>query len=380
MRLTLSLCFLGALIGLSGCVTAPVSPAPKRADVLSVMERVADWQLAHPPKPRGEDTENPPRSAEYSPRGWVMGAADAGIMALGEISPSSRFVDAMRAMGEKNGWKPGVRVYHADDHCVIQTYAELYLRDHRPEQIAPSVQRFDSILAHPAPGGLEFVGENRNTQWSWCDALFMAPPAWVRLWKATGNAAYLDFAVTHWWKTSDYLYDQDEHLYFRDSTYFKRRESNGKKIFWSRGNGWVIGGLVRVLQWLPNDHPARARFERQFKEMAAKLITLQQPDGFWHSSLLDPEEYTSQEESGTGFYCYGLAWGVNHGLLDRATYLPAVLRAWSALNSCVQPDGRLTHVQPIGADPRKFSPDSTEPFGVGCFLLAGSEVYRLADR
>jgi rhamnogalacturonyl hydrolase YesR len=206
----------------------------------------------------------------------------------------------------------------------------------------------------------------------------MAPPAWVRLWVATGNRAYLDFAVTHWWQTSDYLYDPAEHLYFRDSTYFKRREANGKKVFWSRGNGWVLGGLVRVLQFLPPDHPARPRFERQFEEMAARLVGLQQPDGFWHSSLLDPEHYPEPEESGSGFYCYGLAWGINHGLLERTRDLPTVLRAWAALESCVRPDGKLVHVQPIGADPKKFDPDATESYGVGSFLLAGSEVYRLS--
>jgi unsaturated rhamnogalacturonyl hydrolase len=370
---------LTALVGLPlirGAESTPALPDPK--EVLSLMERVADWQIANPKLPAAEDTENPPRSVEYSPRGWVMGAADTGIMALAGISESPRFVDAMRKTGEKNAWKPGVRIYHADDHCIIQTYAELYFRNPDATTIAPSVARFDYILEHPAPADLEFIGENRNTQWSWCDSLFMAPPAWIRLWKATGKAAYLKFAVTNWWKTSDYLYDKTEHLYFRDSTYFQRREANGAKIFWSRGNGWVVGGLVRVLQYLPADHPARPRFEQQFREMAAKLISIQQPDGFWRSSLLDPEHYPAQEESGTGFYCYGLAWGVNHGLLDRKTYWPAVLKAWDALTSCVQPDGKLIHVQPIGADPKKFDPNMTEPFGVGCFLLAGSEVYYAA--
>ncbi len=370
---------LSALLTTAYATAAESTPAmPNPGDVLSTMERVADWQLANPKAPVAEDTENPPHTVEYSPRGWVMGACDAGITALGEISPSPRYLEAMQAMGAKNGWKPGMRIYHADDQCIIQTYAELYLRDHKSVEIAPSVQRLDYILEHPAPGGLEFVGENRNTQWSWCDSLFMAPPAWVRMWKATGKQAYLDFAVSHWWSTSDYLYDKDEHLYFRDSTYFKKREANGKKIFWSRGNGWVFGGLARVLEDLPADHPSRARFEQQFKEMAAKLITLQQSDGFWRSSLLDPENYPAEEESGTGFYCYGLAWGVNHGLLDRATYLPATLKAWGALMSCVQTDGKLIHVQPIGADPKKFDPNKTEPFGVGCFLLAGTEIWQLA--
>lgn len=344
---------------------APVSAPPNPAGVLALMQRVADWQLAHP--------------ARFPAYDWTQAAGDAGMMALASISPSPRYADAMRRMGEQNGWKPGPRIYHADDQCIIQTYAELYLRDHNPAMIAPSVERFDYVLAHPPGGGLDFAGENRNRQWSWCDSLFMAPPAWVRIWAATGRKAYLDFAVTHWWKTSDYLYDRQEHLFFRDSTYFTKREANGRKVFWSRGNGWVMGGLVRILQYLPAKHPARARFERQFREMAAKVITLQQPDGFWRSSLLDPADFPAREESGTGFFCYALAWGINHGLLDRGTYLAPTLRAWRALVSCVESDGRLIHVQPIGADPRHFDPNSTEPYGVGAFLLAGSEIHRLGQ-
>ena len=211
-----------------------------------------------------------------------------------------------------------------------------------------------------------------------CDSLYMAPPAWARLAALTGKTAYLDYMVDHWWKTSAYLYDKDEHLYYRDSTYFGKKEANGQKVFWSRGNGWVLGGLVRVLENLPANHPARPRFEQQFREMAARVVALQQPDGFWHSSLLDPASFPAKEASGTGFFCYGLLWGVNHGLLDRREYLPVALKAWDALTACVQPDGKLIHVQPIGADPKKFDENSTEPYGVGAFLLAGCEVYRLS--
>jgi rhamnogalacturonyl hydrolase YesR len=283
-------------------------------------------------------------------------------------------------MGEANAWKLGPRRYHADDHAVGQTYAELYLKHHDPRMIAALRETFDFILAHPKNDNLDFDGKknpDRLDRWSWCDALFMAPPAWIRLWKATGNQAYLDFAIEHWWKTSDYLYDKEEHLYFRDSNYFDRRETNGRKIFWSRGNGWVMGGLVRVLQDLPANHPARPRFVQQFREMATRLASLQQEDGLWRSSLLDSASYPLKETSGSGFYAYALAWGVNEGLLDRASVTPVVLKAWAALNACVAPDGKLTHVQPIGADPKKFPADSTEVYGVGAFLLAGSEVLRL---
>ena len=348
-------------------ITSKLSAEIKPLPVLDAMQRVADWQLAHPSAHKTTD--------------WTQGAGDAGFMALAGISGDVKYRDAMLAMGETNEWKLGPRKYHADDQAVGQTYAELYFLYREPKMIAPMRERFDAILAEPSkveslafnqPKGV--AGEN----WSWCDSLFMAPPAWVRLYWATGDERYLDFAVTNWWRTSDYLYDKDEHLFFRDSTYFDKREANGKKVFWGRGNGWVMGGLVRVLQYLPSNHPDRARFEQLFKDMAAKILTCQQPDGLWRASLLDPESYPLKETSGSGFYTYALAWGVNQGLLDRAQFEPAVRKAWAALVACVDVDGKLTHVQPIGADPKKFAEDSTEVYGVGAFLLAGSEVYRMA--
>ena len=349
------------------CSTTGWGGEPARTDVLAVMERAADWQLANPGQWKADE--------------WQNGALYTGVMALAGLSASPRFHDAMVAVGEKQQWKPGPRTYHADDHCIGQMYAELFLRDGNAAVIAPLRQAFDFILAHRATGSLDFDRKDspwNQDRWSWCDALFMSPPAWLRLWRATGDRRYLDFAVEEWWVTSDFLYDQAEHLYARDSSILPKREKNGRKIFWSRGNGWVMGGLVRMLQLLPADHPARPRFEQQFREMAAAVLACQQADGLWRASLLDPASYPMQETSGSGFYCYALAWGINAGLLPRATYAPAVLRTWAALTGFVQPDGKLTHVQPVGFTPVTFDENHTEPYGVGAFLLAGSEVGRLA--
>ncbi len=335
--------------------------------VLGVMQRVADWQLANP--------------SAHKPTDWTQGAGDAGMMALAGISGDAKYRKAMLAMSETNEWKSGARAYHADDQAVGQTYAELYLLYRDPKMIAPLREHFDFILSHPSDAtNLDFSQPHGKASelWSWCDSLFMAPPAWVRLYAATADEKYLNFAVTNWWRTTDFLYDKNEHLFFRDSTYFNKREANGQKVFWGRGNGWVMGGLVRVLQFLPMNSPDRPRFENLFKEMAEKILSCQQPDGLWRASLLDPESYPLKETSGSGFYTYALAWGVNQGLLDRAKFEPAVRKAWTALVACVDADGKLTHVQPVGADPKKFADDSTEVYGTGAFLLAGSEVYRMA--
>lgn len=353
-------------------VVVPVSspaaePARSPKEVLQIMEKVADWQLDQ-------------RPFKYGNRGaddWVYGALYTGMMALDQVADSRKYHDAMVETGKQLNWKPGKRMYHADDHVVTQMYIELFFEDRDPEKIASTIERFNYILENQKTNDLGFKQPGATDRWSWCDALFMGPPAWLRLNLATGDKRYIDFMDREWKATSDFLYDKEEHLYFRDSTYFDKREANGKKVFWSRGNGWVLAGLARVLQVMPPEHPTRAFYLQQYKEMASKILTLQQPDGLWRSSLLDPESYPLKETSGSGFYAFALAWGINRGVLDRSTYEPAVIKAWDALVACVADNGKLQNVQPIGADPKRFDPTHSDAFGVGAFLLAGSEVYRL---
>ncbi|MBV8807019.1 MAG: glycoside hydrolase family 88 protein, partial [Sinobacteraceae bacterium] len=204
---------------------------------------------------------------------------------------------------------------------------------------------------------------------------FMAPPAWIALTNATGDRRYLDHADAEFWATTEYLYDQSDHLFYRDSRFFEQRDSQGRRIFWGRGNGWVFAGLARILTALPADYPSRPRYEALFREMAAKLVSLQGAKGYWPVSLLEPQQ--SPETSGTGFFVYGLAWGVNHGLLPAGQYRRSIQRGWRALVAAVKPDGKLGWVQRIGAEPDQVSADDTQLYGTGAFLLAASEVARI---
>jgi unsaturated rhamnogalacturonyl hydrolase len=339
--------------------------APKA--ILATTKQVADWQLANPSPHPATD--------------WTQGAYYAGMMALASISDNPKYHDAMMDMARKNQWKPSTNlVYHADNCCVLQTYLELYLQHRDPQMLEPAKQRCDQIMATPPKNenDLDFTKPNAREKWVWCDALFMSPPVWTRLFAATGDKKYLDFMNERWWRTSDHLYDKQEHLYYRDDRFLTKREANGKKVFWSRGNGWVMGGLARVLQYMPADYPDRPRYVAQFKEMAARLVKLQGEDGLWRASLLDPGSFPAPESSGSGFILYGLAWGVNQKLLARRDYEPAIRKAWQGLVRCVDANGRLGFVQPIGANPATLNASDTEVYGVGAFLLAGSEIYHFA--
>jgi len=239
------------------------------------------------------------------------------------------------------------------------------------------------MIAEPRPG--PEMGWAEDDNWSWCDALFMAPPTMALIAEATGDSQYLDLMNTMWWETYDYLYDPEEHLWYRDGRYVIQadgsgpRTPSGQKIFWSRGNGWVFAGLALVLEHIPTDYPERPRFEALFRDMAATLIRIQGEDGLWRSSLLDPGEYPIPESSGSGFFVYGLAWGLNNGVLDSATYQTAVREGWRGLNWALQPSGKLGWVQQIGYDPRSVTADDSMEYGTGAFLLAGSEMLKLAS-
>ena len=247
-----------------------------------------------------------------------------------------------------------------------------------PEAIAPLRRRFDEILASPPRVGLDVEADpDCWERWCWCDALFMAPPVWIGLSAATGDARYAAYAHAEYKATQDFLYDREEHLFYRDSRFFEQRDRNGRKIFWSRGNGWVFAGLARLLTVLPANDPARPAYETLFREMAAKLKSIQKADGYWAPSLLSNPEGTPAETSGTGFFVYGLAWGIKAGLLNRPEYEPAVRRGWQALARAVHPDGMLGSVQQVSDRPEQVSPNDTQFYGVGAFLLAGSAVYDL---
>ena len=369
MRRRLAWLTVGMLLA-TGTVSTPVAPgnaAPRidldQASVLGVMTRAADWQLAHP--------------SAHPRYDWTQAAFYTGVMALAEVAPDAKYLDAMRKMGEANQWRPGPQKGSADDWAVLATYAKLFMVDKDKRMLEPGVALFSFLVAQPFNEPLLWENDIQTRELAWCDALFMGPPALAAMAVATGDQKYLDLADKLWWKTTDYLYDSNEHLYFRDSRFFDSVEPNGQKVFWSRGNGWVLAGLARVLQDMPASYPDRPRYEALFKEMAQKVASLQGSDGYWRSSLLDAESVPNPETSGTGLFTYGLAWGINRGLLDKAQYEPVVQRGWAALVNAMQPDGMLGWVQPIGDEPAATSQNHTEVYGVGALLLAGSEIYRL---
>jgi unsaturated rhamnogalacturonyl hydrolase len=336
----------------AGPLATNLSPALKRASILKAMRLVADWQLHHAEGRYNID--------------WTYAALYDGMLAASRVTGDPRYRNRVAQVANENHWQPGPRFGHADDEHIGLTYLTLYADDRSPDHLAPLKENLDRLLTRP--------DDAKQNLWWWCDALYMAPPVLAELSVVTGDRRYLDFMDHEWSLTTAALYDPHEHLYYRDNRFLAMHEANGQKVFWSRGNGWVLAGLAFVLERMPEDYPQRAKYVVLYRDMAARIASLQPADGLWRASLLDPSAFHSPEVSGSAFYTYALAWGIHHRLLDRKKYMPVVLKAWQGMLTHIYADGRLGQIQPIGAAPDQFKPSSSYVYGVGAFLLAGSEL------
>lgn len=346
----------------------------------TILNKVTDWQINH---------------FNYSKTGSAGHLHDAGIdawtnatlyLGMAEWSVISdngtRYYKWLKNIGDENNWQipanfkniPQYSLYHADELCIGQFYLNMYSVFRKKKMMEATLKRVDWIITNTPSRTMKNTSKQ---SWTWCDALFMAPPVYANLAELTGKDRYLQFMDQQFKLTYDHLYDKEYKLFYRDDRFFDKREVNGQKVFWGRGNGWVAAGLVNILKVLPEDSPSRPFYENLFSELVGRLVELQSENGFWHASLLDPDQYPSPETSATALIAYALAYGINSDLLSKEVFMPALKKAWMALNSAIDSDGKLGWVQPIGADPKKVTEDMTAVYGVGALLMAGAEIYKM---
>lgn len=353
------------------CILNIQAVADDPDSVFTVMNRVANWQIEHFSE------------VKHRPLSWTNGPFYLGLVRLNELKYTQKYIDFLVKIGSESEWKLNYREnnnYHADDFCVAQMYVELYRMFGTKDILETVLLKTKNTLENPSQEPLWLGAEKGQERWSWCDALFMAPPVYAGLFSVTGDKEYLQFLDREFKVCVDSLYDRAEHLFYRDRNYKILKEKNGRKVFWGRGNGWAIGGIASVLRYMPENHRTYWYYADIFRQMAASLLQTQDEAGFWHPSLLDPASYPDQENSSTALITYALAWGINNGMLDESVYRTPVLKAWESMVKCVSPEGKLGYVQMVGQKPEKIEPGSIEIYGSGAFLMAGAEVYRMFQK
>lgn len=312
---------------------------------------------------------------------WTRAVYYEGLMALHEIYPKEEFYQYALDWANSHQWgfRSGNTTRNADNYCAAQTYIDLYNLQPNPEKLKNTRSCMQKFLYTP-----------QNDDWDWIDAIQMGMPVFAKMGVLDNDECYFEKMYQMYMATRNEigdngLYNEDDGLWWRDADFDPPyKEPNGEDAYWSRGNGWVIGALAKTLAIIPEDAPHRKQYIDDLKEMAAALKKVQRKDGFWNVSLHDKKHFGGKELSGTALFVYGMAYGVNNGFLDRDEYLPVILKGWNAMvKEGLHDNGFLGYLQSTGKEPKDGQPLSYdkmpdfEDYGLGCFLLAGSEVYRL---
>lgn len=351
---------------------------PRKQDVFSVIREVNSYQLAHPYVDTWQARH--PLNA-YWKRPWPQATWYTGVMTAWKATKNPSFLKQAIQYGHKLHWGVGGEQLGANRLWPVEVWAEIYFATKNRATIEPAIK----WLATPnplTPAGqkgwyLDARGSLKSHPLPYIDSIYGAP-ALAMLAKATADKKYLGIMRAFFDDVTGALLDPGTGLYYRDPTYIGQRDKNGKKILWSRGNGWAFAGIARILEYLPENDPSRGHYLAIFRRMAAALVRRQGADGLWRVNLADPAEFPGPETSGTSFFCFGLAWGINNGVLNRREYLPAVEKAWHGLTRSLSPEGEVLWGQGVDAEPHIVARGSTDEFVTGAFLLAGSEVYKLA--
>jgi rhamnogalacturonyl hydrolase YesR len=313
---------------------------------------------------------------------WTRGVYYEGLMELYKIKPDTQYLNYALRWAEFHKWnlRDGITyTRNADNQCAGQTYIDLYLMDPKPERIQYIKASVDSMLK-----------TSKIDDWSWIDALQMAMPVFAQLGVIYKDNRYFErmYEMYMYSKTmhgDKGLWNPKDKLWWRDKDFDPPyKEPNGEDCYWSRGNGWVVAALVRVMEIMPEKAPHYNEYLKTFKQMIKVLPPLQREDGFWNVSLHDPTNFGGKETTGTALFIYGMAWGINKGILNEKKYRPIITKAWNAIvNEAIHPNGFLGYVQGTGKEPKDGQPvtyesmPDFEDYGLGCFLLAGSEVYKM---
>ncbi|WP_170941711.1 glycoside hydrolase family 88/105 protein [Cellvibrio mixtus] len=371
--LALTLAISSSLIFSSVQTNAASNKIPEREQTITTVKKLASAEVA-----RLKEIETKPElKRRHINTNWISATFFVGTAKLVDVADvpdvlAFNMETAQRFNYAHQGHGAPVHLINADDQAIGDLYQAIYLRTGLPGVLMPLQQRLDYTLPY-----LSLTPAPQKLVWWWCDSLFMAPPVFTRMSAITGDTKYIDAMDKQFWRVYDRLYDKDVHLFARDERFIERRSANGKKIFWSRGQGWVVAGLARILEAMPENYPSRPQYVKLFQEMMTSIAKLQQPDGLWRASLLDLEAHPEPETSGTAFFTYALAFGINHGLLEREIYLPHVLKGWAGLNNYILPSGILGQVQSAGDQPVPTKLETTTLYASGAFILAGLEIANL---
>jgi unsaturated rhamnogalacturonyl hydrolase len=329
------------------------TPAPATCPDLAPIRLAADhWIAAN--KTFGDAT-------------WFNALFIKGDIETYRMTGDTKYLTYATGWANHNKWKLPTNAPNYDGPEASQEYIGLYQLDpsHPAHDIADA-QAYVTKQTARVEGG-------KVTDLSYVDAVELgALSAFAYFGVTDHNQADLDAMAKMFAYPENHIYDRANSLWWRDSRWV------GTTQHWSRGNGWIVISLTQTVAALPVGDPNRAHYISILQAMFAKLAAVQQPGGYWTADVDHPAAFPAPESSGTSFFTYGLAKGIQMGYLDANTYTPVVRKAWGWLRgTALRGNGVVGYVQGPSSQPSQhqpISPTATSNYGVGAFLMAGVEA------
>ncbi|MGS0524378.1 glycoside hydrolase family 88 protein [Zobellia nedashkovskayae] len=334
--------------------------------IKELMDRTNNYQLNHPWQ-------------EYDDN-WIRGTYYAGVMACYLATEDVNYLNQTDALCQSLNWQvPTLPIVHGASGANLLTIGQSMIESY---MVKPEKRKIIGIIDHlNNPDYKNPLGNSREWYYEggrrYVDALFTGPPTLAMLYNVTGDDKYLQWMDAMFWDVFGELYNTDTNLFYRDNRFFPHNVEGGENVVWSRGNGWAIAGVARILEYLPADHANYKRYEGVLKSMAEALKKCQSEEGFWYPNLADKAYAPFKETSGTSFFIYGIAYGINNGILSKEEYLPVVKKAWKSVTDEISKEGKVQWGQVVGDRPVNLSKDDSHEYVTGTFLLAASEMYKM---
>ncbi len=383
---------------------------PDGEQIVSLAQKINDYWIRTGGN-TGSDATNYNHGHSVSSEFWAPSVFYTGNMEAYYLTGDENYTDYANRWGSNNlydgsAWNTNanssrIGKYFPDNHTSFQTYLDMYSitaegdfdpSDEKIANVVPIMEEMKEMSVSDL--------KNRYGYWDRIDFFYMELPNWTKMYLLTGDEGYLDKQRELYDDRKQELYDEESGLFYRDRNYIydpdavydpassgnnQKISPNGKKVLWARGNGWAMAALARVLEDLPDDREEdRLEYETTFKKMAETLIQVQGEDGFWRMNLDDHAHDIRPETSGTVFFAYGLTWGINHGLLDKETYYPAVRKAFLGLNAnAFRPDGLVGRSELISAYPNpncSLGIGSSQSYAPAAAVLFLSELSKLESQ
>ncbi len=280
---------------------------------------------------------------KYNPESlkWMWGEALLmhSLGMFNDLLESDRYTDYIKRYADAHIEK-GLRIDQSDTLAptLATYYLQKKLKDEKYKKITDRgidyIKNSEKILNN-MPNHLGTSPEGKLYPKSiWVDSIMMYGVFCALYAKENNDKWLMDFAKTQPRFFAEYLQDNDTKL-FVHSYWTKSKKKYPEKIFWGRGNGWVVGAFPMLIDNL-EEGEEKDRAIKILNEISEVLLSKQGKDGYFEL-LLNKKGETQKESSGTALIASGWLHSVRAGYLDTKFKEPGI-KAFKAVVDDLEED------------------------------------------